>query len=85
MVATPGWAEIAITATDLGEGVVAIDYSGTELARAYALDIVVTAGTIKAIGDYAVGDDNNGYGIFPANFSRYITVLESGEVEKWDR
>lgn len=84
MIATPGWAAIAITATDLGGGVVGIDYSGTELARAYALDIVVTAGTITAIGDYKVGDDNNGYGIFPANFSRYITVLANGQVEKWD-
>jgi hypothetical protein len=54
------------------------------LARAFALDITVDAGTIQAIGDYAVGDDNNNYGIFPANFSRYITVdATSGEVSDW--
>lgn len=84
MLASPAWAVISITATDLGEGVVAIDYSGTELARAYALDITVDAGAIVAISDFAVGDNNNGYGIFPANFSRFINVdPETGEVLDW--
>jgi hypothetical protein len=83
MLSAPLWADIAITATDLGGGVVAIDYSGTELARAFALDITVDAGQIIDINDFAVGDENGGYGIFPANFSRYITVLDTGEVESW--
>lgn len=84
MLATPAWADIAITATDLGGGLVAIDYSGSELARAFALDITVDAGTISTISDFAIGDNNNGYGIFPANFSRYITVdPESGQVTDW--
>ena len=76
MLTTPVWATVAITATDLGEGVIAIDYSSddTELVRAFALDITVDVGTIDAISDFAVGDDNNSYGIFPGNFSRYITV-----------
>jgi hypothetical protein len=86
MLTTPVWAVVTITATNLGEGVVAIDYSSdeTELVRAFALDITVDAGTIDAISDFAVGDDNNGYGIFPANFSRYITVdPATGEVSDW--
>jgi len=86
MLTTPVWAAVTITATDLGEGVVAIDYSsdGTMLVRAFALDITVDAGTIDAISDFAVGDDNNGYGIFPGNFSRYITVdPATGEVSDW--
>ena len=86
MLTTPVWAAVTITATDLGEGVVAIDYSSDEieLVRAFALDITVDAGTIDAISDFAVGDDNNGYGIFPANFSRYITVDPvTGEVSDW--
>ena len=83
MLAAPTWANIIITATDLGGGIVAIDYSGAELARAFALDITVNAGKIIDINDYAIGDENNGYGIFPANFNRYITVLETGEVESW--
>ncbi|MBN2182968.1 MAG: hypothetical protein JW715_13740 [Sedimentisphaerales bacterium] len=82
--ATPVWATISITALDMGEGVVAINYSGDELARAFALDITVDTGVIQSIDGYARGDDNNGYGIFPANFSRYITVLDTGEVESWD-
>ena len=84
ILATPAWADVSITATDLGGGVVAIDYSGTELARAFALDITVDAGTIVDINDYAVGDDNGGYGIFPANFNRYIVVdAATGEVADW--
>ena len=83
MLAAPLWADIAITATDLGGGVVAIDYSGTELARAFALDIRVDKGKIIDINDFAVGDDNFGYGIFPANFNRYVTVLDTGVVESW--
>lgn len=80
----PAWASIAITVTDLGDGKAGIDYSGTELARAFALDITVDAGTIDAISDFAVGDDNNGYGIFPANFSRNIVVDPvTGEVSDW--
>ena len=84
MMASPAWATIYITATDLGDGMVAIEYSGTELARAFALDITVDNGIIAGITDYVIGDDNNGYGIFPANFSRHITVLDTGEVETWD-
>jgi hypothetical protein len=84
LLATPAWADIAITATDLGDGNVQIDYSGTELARAFALDITVDSGTIDAVTGFAVGDDNSGYGIFPANFSRYITVdAATGEVADW--
>lgn len=86
MLTTPMWAAVTITATDLGDGVVAIDYSSdeTELVRAFALDITVDTGTVDAISDFAVGDDNNGYGIFPANFSRYITVDPvTGEVSDW--
>lgn len=83
---SPVWATVSITATDLGEGVVAIDYSSdeTELVRAFALDITVDAGTIDAISDFEKGDDNNGYGIFPGNFSLHITVdPTTGEVSDW--
>ena len=48
------------------------------------MDITVDVGTIDAISDFAVGDDNNSYGIFPGNFSRYITVDSvTGEVSDW--
>lgn len=84
VLAAPAWATIAIQVTDLGGGKAAIDYSGTELARAFALDVTVDAGTIEAVSDFAVGDDNNGYGIFPANFGRFITVDPvSGDVTDW--
>ena len=84
MLAAPAWADIAITVTDEGGGQASINYSGAELARAFALDITVTAGTIDDVNDFVVGDDNGGYGIFPANFSRYITVdAATGEVSDW--
>ena len=84
VLAAPAWATISLKVTDLGDGKAAIDYSGTERARAFALDVTVDAGMIEAVSDFAVGDDNNGYGIFPANFSRYITVDPvSGDVTDW--
>lgn len=86
MFATPAWATVTIIATDLGGGIVAIDYSSDDamLVRAFALDITVDAGTITNIGNFEIGDDNSAYGIFPANFSRYIVVDPStGEVSDW--
>ena len=84
MLTSPVWATVSINVTDLGDGRAAIEYSGTERARAFALDITVDAGSIEAISGFAVGDDNNGYGIFPANFSRHITVdPTTGEVSDW--
>lgn len=85
MLATPAWANVAISVQPLGDGKAAIEYSGTERVRAFALDITVDVGTIDAISDFVRGDDKNGYGIFPANFSRYITVDPiTGEVSDWN-
>lgn len=87
LIAAPAWGAVTITLTDEGNGVVAIGYDSTgeaELVRAFALDISVTDGTITDVTDYVVGDDNGGYGIFPANFSRFITVDgQTGEVADW--
>ena len=86
MFASPAWSTVTITAIDLGGGLVAIDYSSDDpvLVRAFALDISVDTGTITDISDFKIGVDNNGYGIFPANFSRYIIVDPStGEVSDW--
>jgi hypothetical protein len=59
-----------------------------EKVRAFALDITVNEGTITGISDFIRGEStaaNPGYGIFPANFGRYITVdAETGEVSAWD-
>ncbi|MFQ6034772.1 MAG: hypothetical protein ACE5NM_02860 [Sedimentisphaerales bacterium] len=85
-----GATDVAITCTDEGGGVVRIDYAvtGSPKVRAFALDITVDKGTIDAISDFKVGESiagDKGYGIFPANFSRYITVdPATGEVTTWD-
>jgi len=91
LLATPAWAtDVAITCTDEGGGVVRIDYAvtGSPKVRAFALDITVDKGTIDAISDFKVGEStaaDKGYGIFPANFSRFITVdSDTGEVTSWD-
>lgn len=91
LLATPTWAtDVAITCTDEGGGVVRIDYAvtGSPKVRAFALDITVDAGTIDEISDFKVGEsvaDDKGYGIFPANFSRFITIdPNTGEVTTWN-
>jgi len=85
MLAAPAWANVAITVNPLGDGKAAIEYAGTERVRAFALDITVDVGTIDAISDFVRGDDTSGYGIFPANFSRYVTVDPlTGEVSDWN-
>ncbi len=82
------WATVTITLTKITDTKVAINYDATtesQLVRAFALDVIATDGNIVDISDYYVGDDNRGYGIFPANFSRYITVNPTtGDVESWD-
>jgi len=82
------WAGVTITLTKVSNTRIAIGYNATtesELVRAFALDITTTDGNIVDISDYYVGDDNRGYGIFPANFNRYITVNPTtGMVDSWD-
>jgi hypothetical protein len=73
---------------DLGGGKIAVNYSSdeAELIRAFALDIVATDGNIIDINDYAVGDDNGGYGIFPGSFAAAPIVVNptTGMVDNWD-
>jgi len=87
LLAAPAWATVYITATDEGGGVVAIDYSVVSepnLVRAFGLDITVTEGNIVDCCDYAVGDDNYGYGIFPGTFGVLTVNAGTGQVETWD-
>jgi hypothetical protein len=91
LLAAPAWATVEIIVTDTdgtGPGKIAeISYDATgetELVRAFALNITVDTGTIDDINDYAIGDDNGGYGIFPGNFAANITVNPTtGNVDNW--
>lgn len=84
LLAAPVWADVTITLTDISDTVVEVGYEATgERPRAFALDLKVTEGTITDVTDFVIGDDNFGFGIFPANFSRYITVNPSGDVDDW--
>ena len=88
LAASPALAAVRITADPNGN-TVAIKYdTDGEKVRAFALDITVDKGRIVGISDFLRGEStaaNPGYGIFPANFARFITVnADTGEVAKWD-
>ena len=85
--ATPTMAAVRIIAEPQGD-LTAIKYeTDGEKVRAFALDITVDAGEIMGIFDFMRGEstaENPGYGIFPANFGRYIVVdPNSGDVADW--
>ena len=87
-VAGPVLADVHISVEPNG-GLANINYSTDgEKVRAFALDITVDAGAIIDITNYIRGEstaEKPGYGIFPANFGRYIEVdAETGEVVAWD-
>jgi len=90
--AAPVWATVTITATkDAGnERKVWIGYTSTEgeRIRAFALDIQATDGNIIDVNenDYAVGDDNGGYGIFPGSFAAAPIAVNptTGQVDNWN-
>jgi hypothetical protein len=77
-----------IIQNDNGKAAIKYETTAGEHVRAFALDITVNKGTITGISDYIRGESTaaaKGYGIFPANFARYITVDgTTGEVAAWD-
>lgn len=86
--AAPVWATVTITATVDGTNPqkVWIGYTSTEaeLVRAFALNITADSNIVE-VNDYAVGDDNGGYGIFPGTFAASIAVNPTtGMVDNWD-
>lgn len=87
LLAAPVWADVEIKLADLGGGVIEISYDATgetELVRAFALNIVATDGNIIDINDFAVGDENGGFGIMPGAFRDNISVNPTtGQVDSW--
>lgn len=79
LLAKPALAAVQIIVVSEAGNKVAINYKTTsgERVRAFALDVTVSEGIIKAISEYHIGEStaqNPGYGIFPGNFARYVTV-----------
>ena len=78
VVAAPAFGDaVDITAAQVGSTpVVTITYNAPgKLPRAFALDITVDSGTITGISNFFTGEctsSSKGYGVFPANFNRYI-------------
>lgn len=94
LLASPALAGVTISVVDQdgdGPGLTAdVIYAVTgepNNVAAIALDISVDGGaTIDAVGDFHVGVSTAaapGYGIFPANFDRHITVNGAGDVDDW--
>lgn len=86
--AAPAMAAVHITVESDGS-MAAVKYATDgERVRAFALDITVNKGKIVGISDFIRGESTAkkpGYGIFPGNFGRYITVdATTGEVASWD-
>lgn len=90
LIATPAMAVVNISVVDMGECKAAINYEvvgETELVRAFALDIQATGANIIGCEGFMTGVSvagGAGYGIFPANFSRFITVNPDGTVADWE-
>ena len=88
LLAAPVMAAVRITVEPEGK-VAAIKYqTDGEKVRAFALDITADKGVITGISDFIRGEstaEKPGYGIFPANFARYISVdPNTGEVATWN-
>jgi hypothetical protein len=85
---TPAWAVVRITVEPSGKTATINYATDGEKVRAFALDITVDKGVIVDINDFIQGESTKekpGYGIFPANFARHITVNpDTGEVAKWN-
>jgi hypothetical protein len=86
--AAPAMAAVHITVEPEGLTAAVKYATDGEKVRAFALDITVNKGTIVSISDFIRGEstaEKPGYGIFPGNFGRYITVdPTTGEVANWD-
>lgn len=88
LLATPAMAAVHISVESQGSTAAVKYATDGEKVRAFALDITVNKGKIMGISDFIRGESTAqkpGYGIFPGNFGRYITVNpDTGEVASWD-
>lgn len=86
LLAVPAFAA-TVTVVPTGPGTADIMYDNQgEAVAAYAIDIVLTAGEVNDVSNFHVGVSvagADGYGIFPANFDRFITVNGQGDVDDW--
>jgi len=90
LIASPALAAVTVSVVDNGDLTANINYDVTgepNKVAAFAIDIAVDGGAvITAITNFHTGvsvSGGAGYGIFPANFDRYITVNGNGDVDDW--
>jgi hypothetical protein len=88
---SPAAGTVVVTCTDMRNWIGEIKYDASsedQLVLAFALDITVDGpATIDSISGFVRGKStaaNPGYGYFPGNFSRYISIDPvTGEVTGW--
>ena len=82
------WADVKLVAELEEPNKVWIKYESDEgqRIRAFGLNITATDGNIIGLEDYAVGDNNGGYGIFPGAFAAAPIVVNptTGQVDNWN-
>ncbi len=77
---------VSVVPTDPLTAEIQYDAEGEDIA-AFALDVTVDAGVIESVTPAKVGVSvagDEGFGIFPANFDRFITVNAQGGVDDWN-
>jgi len=90
LIASPALATVTVSVVDNEDLTADITYEVTgepNNVAAFAVDIAVDGGAvITGISNFHTGVSvagSAGYGIFPANFDRYITVNGNGDVDDW--
>lgn len=90
LIASPALATVTVSMVDNGDLTADINYEvvgEVNNVAAFAVDIAVDGGAvITGISNFHTGVSvagSAGYGIFPANFDRYITVNANGDVDDW--
>jgi len=86
LLAAPAFAvQVSVVPTGPLTADIVYDSQGEDVA-AFAIDIDLSAGDINEVSNFHVGVStaaDPGYGIFPANFDRFITVNGQGDVDNW--
>jgi len=89
LLAAPAMASVKLIAemdpTDPNKVWVKYESDEGQKVRAFALNLTATDGNIVAIGNFAIGDNNGGYGIFPGAFRDAPIAVNptTGQVDNW--
>lgn len=85
LLATCACASVQVFVEDInGQAWIKYRCTGSEVVRAFALDVTVSQGMIQGVTDFFRGESTagaRGYGIFPASFRDRITITSGTNVD----